>query len=147
MPGGRHGKSRPQIGRAVGEKIRQGQLGAGKHHGHIDPRQLKGHGGSGIGHGIGTVGHHDAVKATAIFKNRTGDELPFLRGNVGGIQADHIFHGNVIIGPKLLQLPLHNAAVLGLQPLSPGGTGNGSAGGQQQNVFFHNSSNKQKVSV
>ena len=98
----RHGKGGAQIVRPIGEHIRQGQLGAGEYHGQVDIRQHERHGGSGVGHGIRAVGHHDAVIAATLFENPPGNELPFLRADVGGIQTHHVVHGNVVVGAQLV---------------------------------------------
>ena len=63
MTGGGHGESGTQIVRAVGQHVRQGQLGTGEHHGQVDVRQHKGHRRRGIGHGVGAVGNDDAIEA------------------------------------------------------------------------------------
>ena len=63
MSGSRHGKGGAQIVRPVGKHVRQGQLRAGEHHRQVDIRQHEGDGGGGVGHGVGAVGDHDAVKS------------------------------------------------------------------------------------
>ena len=96
--GGRHGKGGAQVIRTVAEHVRQGQLGTGEHHRNVNIGQHKGHGGGSVGHGVGAVGDHDSVVARPILKNVPCDQLPFLRTNVGGIQTDHVFHGDIVIG-------------------------------------------------
>ena len=102
MAGGCHGKGRAQIARGIRQHIRQGKLGAGEHHGQVDVRQHEGDGGGGIGHGVGAVGDHNAVETRPILKNPPGDELPFRRADVGGIQTDHVVHGDIVIGAQLV---------------------------------------------
>ena len=136
ITGGRHGKGGAQILGPIGKHIRQGQLGAGKHHRNVDIRQHKGNRRSGISHGVGTVGYHDSVEAFFALKNLPGDQLPFLGADVGGVQTHNIPDGNIVIGSKLIQLPLHDTGTLGFQAVAAGQRRNGTAGGQQQDFLF-----------
>ena len=76
------------------------------------------------------------VKAGAVFKYMPGNELPLLRGHVGGIQTHHILHRNVIIGAQLFQFSLHDTAAVRFQTFAAGNGSNGSTGGQQQDFFL-----------
>ena len=89
-----------------------------------------------FGDGIGAVGHHNAVKAGPVLKNMPGNDLPLLGTDVGRVQAHNVLNRNIVVGPQLLQLPLHHIAAVGLQTLAAGHGGNGTAGGQQQNLLF-----------
>ena len=135
LTGSGHGKGGAQIVRPVGEHICQGQLGTGEYHRQVDVGQHIGNGRGGVGHGICAMGDDDAVKTNPMLENIPGQLLPFLRADVGGIQAHHIPDGNVIVGTQLVQFPFHHIAALGLQALPSGERGNGTAGGQQQDFF------------
>ena len=134
--GSRHGEGGAQVIRAVAEHVRQGQLRAGEHHRDINIGQHEGHGRGGIGHGVGAVGDHDPVVACPILKNVPGNQLPFLRTDVGGIQTDHVLHGDVVIGTQLFQLPLHPLGAPGFQPFPAGNGRNGAAGGEKKDFFL-----------
>ena len=71
------------------------------------------------------------MKAWGAIENFRGDELPFLRPDIGGIQAHYVPDGDIIIGTQLLQLPFHHAAAVGLQPIRSRHRGDGTAGSQQ----------------
>ena len=134
--GGGHGKGGAQIAGTVGQHICQRQLGAGEHHGEVDVRQHKGDGGSGIGHGVGAVGHHNAVHSFSAFKNSGGNLLPLFRGDVGGIQAHDVLHVYFIVAAQLLQRQLHHVTAVGLQSLPAGHGRDGSAGSKKPNFLF-----------
>ena len=140
VSGGGHGKGGAQIVRPVGQHVRKGQLRTGEYHGNVDSRQHEGNGGGGIGHGVRAVGNDYAVKTCPFLKNMPGNELPHVRGDIGGVQADEIPDRDPVVGAQLFQFPLHHAAAVGLQPLSAGYGSNGAAGGQKQNVLFIHSS-------
>ena len=134
--GGRHGKGGAQVVRAVAEHIRQRQLGTGEHHRNVNIGQHKGHGGGSVGHGVGAMGDHDPVVARPVLKNVPCDQLPFLRPDVGGIQTDHVFHGDIVIGAQLFQLPLHHLGAPGFQPFAAGNGRDGAAGGEKKYPFL-----------
>ena len=136
MTGRRHGKGRAQIVRPIGKHVRQGQLRASEYHRQIDARQHEGHGGGGIGHGVRAVGNHNSVVSDPFLKNMSGQQLPFLRTDIGGVQANHVLHPDIVIGAQLVQLPLHHVRALRLQAVPAGQGGNGAAGGQQQDFLL-----------
>ena len=139
MAGSGHGKGGAQIVGAVGQHIRQGQLGAGEDHGQVDVRQHEGDGGGGVSHGIGAMGDHDAVEALPLAEDLHGDGGPLLRGDVGRVQAHDVPDGDIVIGTKLVDLSLHDFRPLGLQSLAAGHGSDGTAGGHQQDLLFlHN---------
>ena len=135
MPGGSHGEGGAQIIRPVGENVLQRQLGTGEYHRYIDVRQHEGDGRGGVGHGVGAMGHDDAVEIAPPGKNVTCDLLPFFGADVGGVQTHDFLHGDVVVGLQLQDLPLHHR-VMGLQTLRAGPASDGAAGGQKQNILF-----------
>ena len=109
-----------------------GQLGPGEHHGHRNiPHHIAEHRG-GIGHGVGAVGHHDAVKLVPGLKDVAGDEPPLLRLDVGGVQVEDVPDGEVIAVRQTAQIVGQSRPVqAGGQPLVGEPGGDGASGGEQ----------------
>ena len=131
VTGSGHGKGGTQIVGAVGEHVDQRQLRAGENDGNVDVGQHEGNGGGGVAHGVCAVGYHDAVEALPVLPDALGDELPFGRTDIGGVQGHQFPDGDIIVGPQLVHFPLENAGIAGLQAVATGHGGNGATGGKQ----------------
>ena len=134
--GGGHGEGDAQVLQRVGERVFDGELGAGEHHGDRNAAEHEAEHRRGVGHGVGAVGDHHAVICGALIVDSAGDELPLLRLDVGGVQVQDIADCEcVILGEqgKMAgqRVPVH----AGSQSLLRGPGGDGPPGGKQKNMF------------
>ena len=136
--GSRHGEGGAQVLQTVGQGMLDGQLASGQHDRQIDAGQHKGQHRRGVGHGIGSVGDDDAVVGLPRLEHAAGDDPPLLGLNVGGVQMQNVPHGDVIgvfqVGQPVGQFLAGNA---GSQTLVGLFGGDGAAGGQKKDSFFH----------
>lgn len=86
--------------------------------------------------GVRAVGDDDAVVAGPGLENSPGDDHPFLRLDVGGVQTHQVLDGDPVIGAELIQLPLHDVAAVRLQSLAARHGGDGATGGNEQDMLF-----------
>ena len=128
---GGHGGGAAQIVRRIGQGMHQRQLAPRQHHGDGHAAQHIGQGRGGVGHGICTVGDDDAVVIPAGLRRLPGDQLPFLRLDVGGIQREDIPAADGAAGHIVQALPHKlRGRQLRLQPVFPRLRSDGAAGGQ-----------------
>ena len=108
----------------------KGQLAAGEHHRNGDVPQHIAEGRGRVSHGIGTVGHHNAVVLLPASGNFPGDDLPLLGLDIGGIQCQNIPAVNVA-ALQIVQTARNNigGGQFGGKAVFGNIGGNGAAGG------------------
>ena len=136
-----HGNRTADVVGGIGERMYKGQLAAGEHHGDGDVVQHIAESRGGIAHGVGAVGDDDAVILLPAVGYLTGDDLPFLGLDVGGIQRQNVTAVHPAVR-QIVQTARHDVGggKLGGKAVFGGIGGDGAAGGENQNVLHKESS-------
>src|SRR5699024_7900345 len=89
-------------------------------------------------------GDHNAVIEADVLIDGSGNDLPFLRLDVGAVQSEDLLGGDVVVGRRRAHMGQNGVGAGGGQALFRRKGGNGAAGGEHQNLLHGTFSAKKR---